>query len=72
MVGNEVSVSAFVHSQLDKLDDKIHATAAQVYARIYGKFMPFWYALTLMLTIAIALIWRTKGKLGFNPESAWA
>lgn len=60
MVGNELAVSAFIHPQLHKLDDSIHAASAQAFARVYGAVMPFWYALTLILTIAIAsLLWQT-------------
>lgn len=61
MVGNEIAVGAFVHPQLYKLDDKTHAAAAQVFARVYGAAMPFWYGLTLVLTIAIALLIRQSG-----------
>ncbi|MDX2240350.1 MAG: DUF1772 domain-containing protein [Leptolyngbyaceae cyanobacterium bins.302] len=58
MVGNELAVSAFVHSQIAQLDDKTHVTAAQALARVYGAVMPFWYALTLILTITIAVLLR--------------
>jgi hypothetical protein len=56
MVGNELAVSAFVHPQLCQLEDQCHAASAKSLARIYGSIMPFWYALTLVLTIAIAFI----------------
>lgn len=54
MVGNELAVSVFVHPSLNRLDDTAHAPAAQSLARIYGKVMPFWYALVLILTTAVA------------------
>lgn len=53
MVGNELAVSAFVHPQLWKLDDKTHTASVQSLARIYGAFMPFWYALVLLLTVVL-------------------
>lgn len=66
MVGNELAVAAFVHPQLRTLDDKVHLASAQVLARIYGKVMPFWYALTLILTISIAFLLRQTGSLSFG------
>ncbi|MEH2391784.1 MAG: DUF1772 domain-containing protein [Nostoc sp.] len=48
MVGNEITVGFFVHPQLWKLDDATHVKAAQPLARIFGAFMPFWYAATLI------------------------
>ena len=71
MVGNELAVSAFVHPQLDKLDDKTHVTSAQAFARVYGVVMPFWYALTLILAIAIAILSRqTETPFMFAVTSA--
>ena len=51
LVGNEIVVGAFVQPQLWKLEDAVHARAAQVIARIYGMPAPFWYAATLLLNI---------------------
>ncbi|MBE9211381.1 MAG: DUF1772 domain-containing protein [Richelia sp. RM2_1_2] len=56
MVGNELAVSAFVHPQLNQLEDKCHAASTKALARIYGSIMPFWYVTTLILTIGIAFI----------------
>lgn len=61
MVGNELAVSAFVHPQLYRLDDKTHIASAQAFARIYGAVMPFWYAFTLMLTSITAFLLRQTG-----------
>jgi len=61
MVGNELAVGAFIHPQLYTLDDKIHVASAQTFARIYGAVMPIWYALTLVLTIAITFLLRQTG-----------
>lgn len=66
MVGNELAVAAFVHPQLCTLDDKVHLASAQALARIYGRVMPFWYALTVVLTISIAFLLRQTGSLSFG------
>ncbi len=58
MVGNELAVSGFVHPQLSQLEDKCHAASTKALALTYGRIMPFWYALTLVLTIAIALLFQ--------------
>lgn len=48
LVGNEIAVGWFVHPKLWTLDDSSHLRAAQPLARVYGKVMPFWYALALL------------------------
>lgn len=58
MVGNELAVSVFVHPQLCRLDDKCHVAASKALALIYGRIMPFCYALTLVLMIGVAFILR--------------
>lgn len=58
LVGNELSVSVFFHPLLTKLPDTIHATTAKALARLFGRVMPFWYALTLVLTVGEALLHR--------------
>lgn len=55
MVGNEFAVSAFVHPSFSQLDDTVHAPSAQSLARIYGRVMPFWYALVLIMTLAVTI-----------------
>ena len=44
----------FFHPLLTRLEDSVHAKAAQALARIYGKVMPFWYAATLITTALVA------------------
>ncbi len=53
LVGNEIAVGAFVHPQLWKLQDAVHARASQALARIYGMLAPFWYAATLLLNFLV-------------------
>ncbi len=66
LVGNEIAVGGFVHPQLWKLDDAVHVRAAQVIARIYGALAPFWYAVTLLLNVAVTWsLYRTRGSIEF-------
>lgn len=55
LVGNELAVSVFVHPRLSQLEDRTHAPSVQSLAQIYGKIMPFWYALVLILTAAVTI-----------------
>jgi uncharacterized membrane protein len=64
MVGSELAIAAFVHPTLDKLPDDVHLPAASALARVQGKFMPFWYTLVFLLTLAEALIqWHQSSRL---------
>jgi len=64
MVGNELAIAAFVHPTLDRLPDAVHLPAASALARVLGRFMPFWYILVFLLTLAEVLIqWRQSGRL---------
>jgi uncharacterized membrane protein len=64
MVGNELAIALFVHPTLDRLPDAVHQPVASALARLLGKFMPYWYVLVLLLTIAEVLIrWHHAGHL---------
>jgi len=64
MVGCELAIAAFVHPTLVRLPDAVHLPAASALARVLGKFMPFWYILVFLLTLAEVLIpWRHSGRL---------
>jgi uncharacterized membrane protein len=64
MVGCEVAIAAFVHPTLDKLPDDVHLPAANALARVLGRFMPFWYILVFLLTLAEVVIqWHQSGRL---------
>jgi hypothetical protein len=54
MVGNEFAVAAFIHPQIKKLDDNVHARIAAPLASILGKVMPPWYGLSLALILGAA------------------
>jgi uncharacterized membrane protein len=66
MVGNEVTVAAFLHPALYRLRDDVHAAAAHAFARLFGRVMPPWYAATLLLTlINLWLCWNSE------PAARW-
>ena len=64
MVGSELAIAAFVHPTLDKLPDDVHLPAASALARVLGSFMPVWYILVFLLTLAEVVIrWHQSGRL---------
>jgi hypothetical protein len=64
MVGCELSIAAFIHPTLDTLPEEVHLPAASAIARVMGAAMPFWYALTLLLTVVEGAIhWHTTGRI---------
>lgn len=52
MTGSEIAVAVFFHPRISHLDDRSHVRAAQTLALALGKAMPFWYALTFLLSLA--------------------
>jgi uncharacterized membrane protein len=63
MVGNELAIAVFVHPALDRLPDDVHLSAASALARVLGKYMPFWYVLVFLLTLAEVLLrWYLWGR----------
>lgn len=76
LVGNELAISAWVHPQLRRLPDAVHAPAAQRLARVLGRVMPGWYAAALVLTLIVALTLRFAGSpqatLAFVSAGLWA
>ena len=72
MVGCELAIAVFVHPTLDRLPDAVHLPAAIALARVTGKFMPFWYTLVCLLTLAELLLqWHQSGLLpGWIATSA--
>jgi uncharacterized membrane protein len=62
VVGDELAIALFIHPTLDRLPDDIHLPAASALARVLGRFMPFWYILVFLLTLAEVLIrWHQSG-----------
>ena len=54
MAGNEFAVAAFVHPQLHKLGQSVHAQTASSLASALGKAMPLWYGVALLLILGAA------------------
>ena len=64
MVGSELAIAAFVHPTLDRLPDNVHLPAAIALARVMGRFMPFWYILVFLLTLAeVFFQWHQSSRL---------
>jgi uncharacterized membrane protein len=64
MVGSELAIAVFVHPTLERLPDAAHLPAASALARLLGRFMPFWYILVFLLTLAQGLMqWHQSGRL---------
>jgi uncharacterized membrane protein len=63
MVGCELAIAAFIHPTLDKLPKEAHLPAASAIARVLGTVMPFWYNLTLLLTLGeVVFRWHQSGR----------
>jgi uncharacterized membrane protein len=64
MVGSELAIAGFVHPTLDRLPDNVHLPVASALARVLGRFMPFWYILVFLLTLAGVLFqWHQSSRL---------
>jgi len=55
MTGNELAIAAVVHPRISRLDDTTHLRTAKTLAVALGAVMPFWYALTFLLSLAVTL-----------------
>lgn len=53
LVGNEFTVGVFINPAFGRLPEVPQATAARETARLYGKVMPFWMALNLILSVLL-------------------
>ncbi len=59
MVGNELTVALFLHPTISRLADEVHAPAVIAFAGLFGRVMPFWYAVVLLLSAVEGwLHWR--------------
>jgi len=70
MIGNELSVSAFVNPALRRLESGPRAHALSVLARSLGLAMPIWYGLCLALLLLEAFLHRSQTELA--PLLIWA
>ncbi len=75
MVGNELTVSLFLHPTLHRLPDEVHAPARRAFAKLFGRVMPFWYTAVLLLSIAVTWIGpsfrSTAGRLLLTASLLW-
>lgn len=75
MVGNELTVAAFLHPSLRGLTDNMHARVRRDFAVLFGRIMPFWY--TAVALLSIVLTWMgpsfasTSGKLLLTATILW-
>ena len=54
LMGNEFSIALFIHPSLSRTDHQGFIPAIQVFAKLFGRVMPFWMAGTLLLHLALA------------------
>src|SRR5256885_13884427 len=73
MTGNEIAVAVFFHPRISRLEDAVHARAAQTLASALGAVMPFWYGLTFLLSLAMTFVaytgWRTPRWLALGSAA---
>jgi hypothetical protein len=62
LVGNELAVAFFIHPVLYSVPDDAHARVVKPLAGRLGRFMPFWYALTLVFAV-LQLLTEPNGSL---------
>jgi len=63
LTGNELAVALFIHPVLYQVPDTAHATVVKPLAAKLGRWMPFWYALSLLLAVAQAWsTWHTQAR----------
>lgn len=76
MTGNEIAVAVFFHPRISRLEDAVHARAAQTLASALGAVMPFWYAVTFLLTLLVTFIphaaWSTPWRLALGSTLVFA
>ena len=76
MTGNEIAVAAFFHPRISRLEEAVHARAAQTLASVLGAAMPFWYGLTfllsLMVTFTAHVTWSKSWWLALGSTALWA
>lgn len=61
MTGNEIAVAVFFHPRISRLEDTVHVRAVQTLASALGTVMPFWYALTFLLSLAATFVAHRMG-----------
>jgi hypothetical protein len=58
ILGNEFSIGFLIHPALSRTDHERFLPAIQVFARLFGKIMPFWMVGTSLLhLVSLVLTW---------------
>jgi len=76
MTGNEIAVAVFFHPRISRLNDAVHVRAVLALAIGLGSAMPFWYALTFLLSLATTFFahptWNTPRWLALGATALFA
>jgi len=71
MTGNELCVSIF-HAAQRRMEERTQFEVGKMSAAVFGKFMPFWYAATLLLSGAVAYSKRGTSQASLLADTAAA
>src|ERR1700739_418584 len=59
LLGNEFSIGFLIHPALSRTDAERYLPAIQVFAKLFGKIMPFWMAGTALFhLVLLVLLWN--------------
>jgi uncharacterized membrane protein len=74
LVGTELAVAVFINPIVWKLESAAQMSAIRMFAKTLGTVMPFWYAASLVLLIAEAVVRRHESGLSLLIAgiSIWA
>lgn len=56
ILGNEFSIGFLIHPALSRTDDERFLPAIQVFAKLFGKIMPFWMVATALLHLVLLVV----------------
>jgi Domain of unknown function (DUF1772) len=56
ILGNEFSIGFLIHPALSRTDDERFLPAIQVFAKLFGKIMPFWITGTALLHLVLLVV----------------
>ncbi|MFY9983847.1 MAG: DUF1772 domain-containing protein [Chthoniobacterales bacterium] len=56
ILGNEFSIGFLIHPALSRTDDERFLPAVQVFAKLFGKIMPFWMGGTALLHLLLLVV----------------
>ena len=70
LTGSELAVAVFFHPRISRLEDAVHVRAVQALAKVFGTVMPFWYALTFLLALAVTFVAHTTRSTPWWPALA--